>query len=153
MAEDNRPYQLMHATALKLGGFGAILRGAPGAGKSDLALRLMDRGHTLIGDDQIQLTRKGESVMIAPVEQLAGLLEVRGLGILRVPNIAKDVLLACVIDLHDHRDIDRLPPADEQITVLTVPIRRFHVDPFDASAPLRVEMAMDLVLNRASRHA
>jgi len=75
---------------------GVLLLGDSGAGKSDLALQLLDRGHELIADDAVDVSiRQGRLVGACP-EQLIGLLEPRGLGIIRVGS---DRPGACLIDL------------------------------------------------------
>lgn len=150
---DTTPRQLMHASALQVRGMGILLRGPSGSGKSDLALRLMDRGHRLISDDQVILQRRGEGVRLSPPEVLRGQLEIRGIGILRIDDIVQDSLLAAVIDLEDRRDIDRLPPESECVQVLGLPVPRYHLDPTDPSAAIKVEIMMDLTLNRRWRTA
>lgn len=85
---------IVHATALALPfapPFGVLLRGEPGSGKSDLALRLIaEHGASLVADDQTQLDRRscGEAAAVLDASPLAtneGLLEARGVGIVRLP--------------------------------------------------------------------
>ncbi len=129
---------LLHASCAQRGGAGVLLLGAPGTGKSDMVLRLLDRGFTLVADDQVVLDG---GVARAPPE-LAGLLEVRGLGLVRLP-FAASARLSLAVQL---RRGERLPvPARYEIA--DVPM--VSIDPWPASAPLLVGMALDAVLGRA----
>ena len=128
---------LVHASCAHLGGAGVLLLGPPGSGKSDLVLRLIDRGFELVADDQVLL----EGAHASGPAALAGLIEVRGLGLLRVP-FAPSVRLALAVGL---RRGERLPsPARYEIA--DVPM--VSIDPRPASAPLLVRMALDAVLGR-----
>ena len=85
---------LIHASCVALEGKGLLLRGAPGAGKSDLALRLIEGGARLVADDQVALTSTGEILLAAPPARIAGLLEVRGIGI-----VSMDFVTQCPVHL------------------------------------------------------
>ena len=132
----------IHATAVAIGSgtsrHAVLLTGPSGTGKSDLALRLIDRGAMLIADDRVALSRDGACVLASPPPTLAGLIEVRGIGIVAMPYIA-DVPIALVIDLAGTPD--RLPePATRDL--LGVAIRVVVLAAFEASAPLKVERAL-----------
>lgn len=90
--------QRVHASALAKGGRGVLLRGPSGVGKSDTALRLIDRGFQLVGDDQIWLSRTKKGLCAAPDPRLAGTLEVRGMGLWSVPYVAQTPIML-VVDL------------------------------------------------------
>ena len=75
---------LLHATAVAIDGQAVLLDGPPGSGKSDLALRLIDAGGRLVADDQSELSRCGDVLMVSAPAPIAGLIEARGLGILRL---------------------------------------------------------------------
>src|SRR5918995_2632352 len=75
----------LHATCVELSGTGVVLLGASGSGKSDLALRLIDLGARLVADDQLAVERQGDRLLGRPAETLAGLLEVRGFGLVQLP--------------------------------------------------------------------
>jgi serine kinase of HPr protein (carbohydrate metabolism regulator) len=125
-------------------GVGVLLQGASGAGKSDLALRLIDSGALLVADDYTRLRASAGRVYAAPPPEIAGLLEVRGLGILRLPTAALPVPLAVIIALTAARDdIPRLPET-ETLTILGVSVRTYRIAPFEASAPLKVRLAVGL---------
>jgi HPr kinase/phosphorylase len=108
-----------------------LILGPSGAGKSDLLLRLIDRGFDLVADDQVLI----EAGHASAPQNLAGLVEARGLGILRMPYQARAVL-ALVVQLQRS---DRLPmPA--RYDLLDLPM--ISIDPWPASAPYLVELAL-----------
>lgn len=105
-----RKAEPLHATAISIDGRGVLLTGPAGSGKSGLAARLIDAHHArLIGDDRILLTAQDGVLLAAPAPSLEGLLELRGLGLLRLPFDAP-VALALAIDLVAAADaVPRLP--------------------------------------------
>ena len=138
------PPLLVHATAVAIataaGPRAVLLRGASGSGKSDLALRLIDAGARLVADDQSELSQHGETIIVRAPAAIAGLIEVRGVGILRLDTIA-EAPLALVADLIAPELIERLPSlAYERILELDVP--RISVAPFAASAAAKVSLAL-----------
>lgn len=118
-----------------------LLRGLSGAGKSDLALRLAEAGGALICDDQVLLERRANRIFAQPVEVIRGLLEVRGVGLLRVP-VADSGCLRLIIDLVRREDVPRLPDM-ETVDVLGVTVPRFRLHAFDESTVLKVHKAME----------
>src|SRR5919205_3670266 len=74
----------VHGTCVARSGAGVLLLGPAGAGKSDLALRLLSRGFDLVADDQVVI----EDGVACPPPPLAGLMEVRGVGIVRLAYVA-----------------------------------------------------------------
>lgn len=129
----------IHGTALAFGQRGVLLRGPPGAGKSDLGLRLLDRNWSLVSDDYVLPRRVGDQLLLAPPPTIAGLLEVRGVGLVRRPYRG-DIALRLVVDL-DGAPPERLPrPATVQLFGLDFPCLR--LDPFEASACLKLESAL-----------
>ena len=130
---------LVHGTCVDLIGGAVLLRGRPGSGKSDLALRLIEDGGMLVADDQVVLQAAGGRLVAGPPDALAGLLEVRGIGIVRQP-FRLSATLRCVIDLVSRDEIERLPePEMEEFCGLRIP--RFRLDAFTASAPAKVRLA------------
>ncbi len=119
-----------------------ILLGPPGSGKSDLALRLLDRGFELVADDRVEIV----DGMARPPAHLAGLIEVRGLGLLRLPHAPPArIALAVVLGA----DMPRLPQP-RRYDILDVPM--IMLDPRPASAAQRVELALDCLLGRVAQH-
>lgn len=130
---------LTHGTCVEIDGVGVLLRGPPGSGKSDLALRLIDGGARLVADDQTELRRDGGIVVASAPSPIAGRLEVRGVGILDLPNAAR-APLALVVDLVA-AGIDRLPePARCRYLDCSLPLLRLA--PFEASAAAKLRVAL-----------
>jgi HPr kinase/phosphorylase len=130
----------VHGTSVALAGEGVLIRGPSGSGKSDLALRLIDEGARLIADDQTELRRLGGTVRLSAPAEIAGLLEVRGLGILRLPFTSAPLRL--VVDLVEAgQPIERLPePLTCALAGLACPL--LLLDPFTASAPAKLRWAL-----------
>ena len=132
----------VHATCVARDGRAVLLFGPPGSGKSDLAVRLLDRGWRLVADDQVELTRDGNHLLAAAPRTIAGKLEVRGVGIVSRPHLAR-IPVACAFDLAAVPD--RLPePAARAIGGIAVPC--LPLAPFEASATLKVEAALTAML-------
>ena len=133
----------MHGSCVSRNGEAVLLVGPSGAGKSDLVLRLLARGFDLVADDQVEVC---DGVACCP-DRLAGLLEVRGLGIVHLPHAAA-AHLALVAELGPPGD--RLPQP-ELHPELHLPVVR--IDPAAASAADRVALALDCVLGRVGQVA
>ncbi len=132
----------IHASCAAREDAGVLLLGPAGCGKSDLLLRLIDRGFVLVADDRVEIERG----LAAPAAGLQGLVEMRGLGILRLPHRAPVRLaLACELGACP----TRLP--DPAWHALGVPLLR--LDPHPASAALLVTHALDCVQRRTAMHA
>ncbi len=130
---------LIHATCIALDGEGVLLRGPSGAGKSDLALRLIDGGASLVADDQVQCRCDGGTLYASAPPALAGVIEVRGLGPVRMEHLPR-VPLRLVADLVTPDRIERLPqPATCHLDDIEVPL--IAVAPFEASAPAKLALA------------
>ena len=131
---------LIHASCIALEGKGVLLRGSPGAGKSDLALRLIEGGARLVADDQVALTSAGEALLAAPPARIAGLLEVRGIGIVSMKYLPR-CPVHLVVDLAAPDRVERMPVA---ATVDLCGHRIAHVAlaPFEASAPAKLGLAL-----------
>lgn len=128
----------IHATCVDIGGVAILLRGPSGSGKSDLALRLIDRGATLVSDDYTCLTAERGQILASPPERIAGKLEVRGLGIQTLPYHA-NVAIGLIANLD--QTPERLPDCRTQ-PLLGVPIPVIAISAFEASAPIKLEMAL-----------
>jgi serine kinase of HPr protein (carbohydrate metabolism regulator) len=136
----------VHASAVLVGTHAVLIRGPSGAGKSRLAFDLMLAGRTgkippavLVGDDRVHLWASGGAVMVRPVPQLAGLIEVRGLGIRRCA-FANEAILGLVVDLAAS-DAERLPPPESlQTNINGVKIPRIPVEAGFCALPLVAAM-------------
>jgi len=138
---DTGQTEQVHGTAVAINGKGVLLLGDAGAGKSDLALRLIDRGARLVADDRVDLVHEGGRIVMSAPGAIAGLLEVRGLGIFRLEPAAP-APLALAVRLVAHIFIERFPDDIAQ-TFLGLSIAHMRVDPFEASAPIKIEWALD----------
>jgi HPr kinase/phosphorylase len=130
---------LLHASCVDLSGAGVVLLGPSGSGKSDLALRLIDGGARLVADDRVVIERSGDELTARPPEAIAGLLEVRGLGVMRVGHCAASPL-GLVVALGD-RPAPRLP---ERATcqLLGVALPQLELDPWTPSACAKIRLAL-----------
>ncbi len=131
---------LLHATAIAIDGHAVLLRGVSGAGKSDLAVRLIDAGARLIADDQSELLRRGDSVIARAPATIAGLLEVRGIGIVRLDVLA-EAPVALVVDLVPAETLERLP-ARRTETILGLAFPLIALAPLEASAAAKLRLAL-----------
>ena len=130
---------LVHATAIAIEGDAILLRGPPGAGKSDLALRLIDGGARLLADDQALLRRVRNHVLVRAPAAIAGLIEVRGVGVLRVDTL-DEAPLALIVDLAPSAQIERIPDDRfEEVLGLAIPL--IALAPFEASAAAKLRFA------------
>ena len=134
----------IHGTCVAVEGRGALFRGAPGSGKSDLALRLIERGAQLIADDQVLLQKDGDGVRAAAEPRLSGKLEVRGIGILDVPAGQAAPLLA-VFDLCAPEEIPRLPAAEWDELLPGTRVRAFRLAPFEPVVCVAAPEVLDAV--------
>ncbi len=131
---------LLHGTCIEVRGTGVLVRGPSGSGKSDLALRLIDRGARLVADDQVEVTASGDRLIAAAPEALAGMLEVRGLGIVAVETVAS-ARLDLVVDLVAAEQVERMPK-DEPVTIEGIAVALLRLAPFQASAAAKVRLAV-----------
>jgi len=133
----------IHASCAARDGAGVLLLGPPGSGKSDLVLRLLDRGFMLVADDRVEVE---DGVARSP-SQLAGLLEVRGFGVVRLPHV-RSARLVLAVELGT--SAPRLP-APATHCELGLPL--IVLDARSPSAAQRVALALDCVLGRVSQAA
>ncbi|WP_066819963.1 HPr kinase/phosphorylase [Sphingomonas mali] len=132
-------FETLHVSSVAIDGRAVLIEGESGAGKSDLALRLIDRGATLISDDYTLLQRAGGELIASPPDTIAGKIEVRGLGLIETPYVEK-IPVALLIRLTDAPE--RLPLADDVRRIAGLDIREVAVDSRTASAPIKVELAL-----------
>lgn len=117
---------ILHASAVKLPAGGVLLLGPSGSGKSSLAMQLIDHyGGQLIADDRVCLSENGASLEAAPPDNLAGLLELRGLGIVTMAYQTADINMA--VELVARADVPRMAAADFFTHAkINVPLMRLH---------------------------
>lgn len=123
-----------------VGKSGVVLRGPSGAGKSDLALRLIDDGARLVADDQMEIERIDDCLSVRPPSTIAGLFEVRGLGIVTLDHVAP-APLDLIVDLVSAETIDRLPETETE-EICGLARRRLTLYPWEVSAAAKVRLAV-----------
>ena len=139
----------LHATAIAVAGRGVLLRGASGAGKSDLALRCLAAPNSLltsgpvelVSDDQVVLVRRGAGIEVLAPDAIRGKLEVRGIGIISV-GVAKAAQLVLVADLVPAGGYERLPDPERRVTYLGLSLPVVEIAPFEGSAALKLLLAL-----------
>tara|TARA_Y100001970_G_scaffold294354_1_gene451342 strand:- start:23956 stop:24399 length:444 start_codon:yes stop_codon:yes gene_type:complete len=130
----------LHASCATHNGHGVLLRGPSGIGKSDLCLRLISQGFRLVADDQVELKSVGKILLGTPPIRIRGLLEVRGVGIMRIAY-AVSTPICLVVDLVEPEFIERLP--EESIFEFKeVSVPRIKINPFESSVIEKISLAL-----------
>ena len=132
--------ETLHASTVSKDGRAVLITGPSGSGKSDLALRLLDRGFVLVSDDQTIVRRDGDRLVATAPPTIAGKLEVRGIGIIEMER-TDDIPVALLIELTS--DIERVPDDDRERPILGIPLPLVSIDAMTASAPAKVALALD----------
>lgn len=137
--------ETIHASCVAIGGRGVLIEGASGDGKSDLALRLIDRGAVLVADDYTACRRHEGALLAAPPETIAGRIEVRGLGVLEMAHVAP-VPVALLIAIVDAPP--RMPEGFRSRRIAGVDVPELDLAALQPSAPIKVELALGLAASR-----
>lgn len=130
---------LLHASCVAVQGQGVLLLGESGTGKSDLALRLIDTGAKLVADDQVSISLQNDTLTASPPQALAGLLEVRGMGLFRLPFL-HSCPLALAVRLVARESVERLPDIAHQFDCLNKKLPLLSLPAFDASTPAKIRL-------------
>ncbi len=133
--------RLLHGTCIAFGSTGVLLRGASGAGKSDLALRLIGRRDLdvrLVADDQISLSQRAGGLWASAPDRIAGMMEVRGVGLVQMDYVA-EAELRLVLDLSPPGDVPRLPEA-ATCTIDGIQLPLYACAPYEASAADKIAL-------------
>ena len=140
MNGDRLSTENLHASCVSSGGRAVLIAGPSGSGKSDLALRLIDRGFTLVSDDRTILRKDGDKLIASAPETIKGKLEIRGIGIVDMDTV-NNVPVALVVELTG--DMQRMPDDSRERLVLGVGIPMVNVNSMTASAAAKVVVALD----------
>lgn len=132
---------LIQATAVAIDGRAVIFEGPPGSGKSSLALSLIDRGATLIGDDGVELEREGDTILAKPPPNITGLLEIRGIGLVSFP-VCESAPVALILNLVEPGHAERLPRRLIGRDILGVEIPILPFVPGHKAPAIRTEWAL-----------
>jgi serine kinase of HPr protein (carbohydrate metabolism regulator) len=137
--------RLVNGTAVAWRGLGVLILGPSGSGKSDLTLRLIDSGATLIADDVVELKREGELLLLSfPPEgpaELKGHMEIKGLGIMSVPVAPPEIPLALVLEATPPDQVELIPESLES-EWLGLPVTTLRIHLLEPSAPAKVRLAL-----------
>jgi serine kinase of HPr protein (carbohydrate metabolism regulator) len=136
------PSETLHACCVAIGERGVLIEGASGAGKSDLTLRLVDRGAELVSDDYTFLEVHGETLVARAPERIAGRIEVRGIGIVSLPH-RNEVPVAMIVRIEPAPE--RLPYRPEYRRVAGVELPVVALPALEPSAPIKVELALRML--------
>jgi serine kinase of HPr protein (carbohydrate metabolism regulator) len=131
--------ETLHASCVAIDGRAVLIEGRSGSGKSDLALRLIDRGAKLVSDDYTVLVRERDRLLAQPPGTIAGRIEVRGIGLVDMPY-AERVPVALVVSLADH--VERLPEEGNTRPIAGIAVPMVALDGHEASAPVKVGLAL-----------
>ena len=129
-----------YATAVTYCGFGVLIRGPSGSGKSDLALRLIDDGAGLIADDQVVIKSVGQKLFLSPPDSLPGLIEVRGIGVIKIAYV-RDIRLCLIIELDPSNEIQRIPTIEEEL-IKNIPVPVISMDVFESSVLAKIKIIL-----------
>jgi serine kinase of HPr protein (carbohydrate metabolism regulator) len=138
----NLSSETRHASSIVIDGKAILISGPSGSGKSDLALRLIDRGAQLVSDDYTLIQRRVNGLWATAAPNIEGKIEVRGLGILDMPftNEAEIKLIVVLSTM-----TERYPLTDAQETVLGIAVPVITLSPFEASAVIKAELALKMI--------
>jgi serine kinase of HPr protein (carbohydrate metabolism regulator) len=132
--------ETVHASTVAIEGRAVLITGPSGSGKSDLTLRLLDRGFVLVSDDQTIVKRDGDRLVASPPPTIAGKLEIRGIGVVEM-GIVSDQPVALIVELTN--EFQRLPDDNRERPILGVSVPLVSIDAMAASAPSKVALALE----------
>ncbi|MDB5716830.1 MAG: HPr kinase/phosphorylase [Sphingomonas bacterium] len=136
---DNAAPETLHASCVAIDDAAVLIVGRSGSGKSDLALRLIDRGAMLVSDDYTIVRREGAALRASAPATIAGMIEVRGIGIVPDAHI-DDVAIALIVDLD--AAVERMPERLARRSICGIPVPVLPLAGFEASTPIKLELAL-----------
>jgi serine kinase of HPr protein (carbohydrate metabolism regulator) len=139
MSTSSLSSETLHASCVAKDGCAILISGRSGSGKSDLALRLIDRGANLVSDDYTIVRRVGGKLLASAPENIRGKLEIRGLGILEFRHDS-DIPVCLMVELA--ADVERLPEMPGSVALAGVQVPSVRLSSLEASAPVKVEVAL-----------
>lgn len=131
----------MHASVVSVKGQAVLLRGPSGFGKSDLALRMMDQGAELVSDDYVELDVQNGQIIARPPIAIQGLMEVRGLGVIKVRHL-HEAVVKLAFNLVAPGVVDRVPVYRSRLFIDGSAVPLFSLDGLAASSPAKIRMAL-----------
>jgi len=137
----------VHANCIAVRGAGVLITGASGSGKSDLSLRLIDRGAHLVSDDYSEIFVCDGQLRARPPQTIAGKIEVRGLGIISLPYQSEVVIRLHIALAHS---VARMPLTPHSETFAGIAVRSFALAGLEPSAPIKLERILGRVLEESA---
>lgn len=131
--------ETIHASCVAIGDVAVLIEGKSGAGKSDLALRLIDRGARLVSDDYTILVRRKGALYAQAPANLAGKMEVRGIGIVEMDHV-EDVPVSLIVAIEE--EPPRMPPDERRRRFAGVELREIALPSLEPSSAIKVELAL-----------
>lgn len=131
--------ETLHASCVAIDGRAVLIEGRSGEGKSDLSLRLIDRGAQLVSDDYTICTRTAGTLFGAAPSNIAGKIEVRGIGIVELPHVPR-APIALIVTILDAPP--RLPDGPRTRRIAGVDVPQVALPALEPSAPVKVELAL-----------
>lgn len=140
---------IIHGTAIAVGDRAVVIRGASGQGKSDLALRclamapgsIVTQAPLLVADDRVRVALVDGRLQASALDAGRGLIEVRGVGIVRVPSVPS-AWLTLIADLAEPAEIERMPEPSTPVSFHGVQVQRMVITPREPSAPIKLLLAL-----------
>lgn len=146
MLSSDNSRQVVHGTAVSIDNSGILILGPSGSGKSDLALQLIDRGASLISDDQVVTYRSNKVITLEPPKNIAGKIEIYALGVIEMPFVA-NVPLSMIVDLS--KKPSRYPFDNPNRQYLGIDVPTVTIDTNRATTAIKVELALQRIENMA----
>ena len=137
---------MIHSTAVSLNGDGILIKGPSGSGKTDLALRLIESGGKLISDDQVIIKREAERLFLSAPKELNGLMQLSGIGIVKVEYV-QNIPLELVVKLQPFNILDPFP-IDREEFIKDFSIPALNLYSFAVSATSKIKIALDVQKNK-----
>ena len=137
---------IIHSTAISLNGDGILIKGPSGSGKTDLALRLIESGGKLISDDQVIIKRKAKKLFLSSPEGLNGLMQLPGIGIVKVDHV-QNIPLELVVKLQPYNVLEPFPINNQEF-IEDFSIPSLNLYSFAISATAKIKIALDVQRNK-----
>ena len=131
----------IHSTSVVIDDNGVLILGDSGSGKSDLALRLIDNGATLISDDISICRKNSNNIYLYCPPEIKGLLEVREIGIITVPFVER-IKLRLVVNLNNNNNNERFPK-DSSFRILGIKIPTINIEGKNSSAVAKIKVKLN----------
>lgn len=141
------PTNNIHASCVDINGRGVLIIGKSESGKSDLILRLIDQGANLVADDRCDIFPENQTLIAQAPENIKGLIEVWGIGIVKMPFIER-TYIHLIVNLVEREQTERMPDDNKNQDLYGISIKEISLYPFDTSATAKIRLALDIATNK-----